>query len=544
MSTRARISLFALLAFYFLVELFYISRLPLAPDEFHFLYQISELGFRAPYTEIQPYKTLLGQYYQSFVLLFTSDEWTAIFWIKIQMALSVVIVFAWGSFYLSRLFNPKSVLISLALLVSMSTFLERSSDLRVDMLTSLVGFVGLCLLLDRKLILAGFFAGLSFLISQKGIYFCIASVVSVFVVSFYSRELRAKAFCFLLVLFLPIFAYLFYWSLDASFSRVFEMVFSRHLYIVFQDIYGSLGHYWFQTLSRNPFFYLLALVSLYLLLNKSRNNQLRDYEIILLFYGSCMVFLCALHKQSWPYFFVLLIPSLFVLNIYTVEIFAKKRVFYVSLIAFGVFYPLLRVPHLLKRDNGFQREMLRVSAEILEKDERYFAGFDYLLDNKQSLHKFSWLDRARLLEIHSFSPLKHKEVLAKFEKNPAKFILTNYRISSLPRVYKEQFFKSYVHFYGNIHTYAPLIKKGQGSFRLAYSGKYRVTQVDQGADYSSIMLGGVSYGLGDVLELKKGIHRADLSHRTRLVLQFEEEKLQLREEFRNPAKFFDNVYEY
>ena len=58
-----------------------------------------------------------------------------------------------------------------AALFAMSTFLERAAELRVDMLTSLAGLVSFVLLLSRRYALAGLACGLSFLISQKGVYF-------------------------------------------------------------------------------------------------------------------------------------------------------------------------------------------------------------------------------------------------------------------------------------------------------------------------------------------------------------------------------------
>ena len=60
----------------------------------------------------------------------------------------------------------------------MSTFLERSSVLRVDMLTAWIGLFSLLFLLDRRFVISGALAGLSFLVSQKGLYFNLAAAAA------------------------------------------------------------------------------------------------------------------------------------------------------------------------------------------------------------------------------------------------------------------------------------------------------------------------------------------------------------------------------
>lgn len=542
---------------YLCLQILYILNLPLAPDEFHFLHKLRELHFRNPYSEIQPYKTLLGQYFQSIVLLWTTNEWCAITFIKLQNAISVILVFAWVFFYLRKMFKPEALLLSLALLFAMSTFLERSAELRVDMLTSLAGLVGFSFLLNRRLLLAGVFASLSFLVSQKGIYYCIASVISVLLLSFSlkeDKEFQAQAKVFLIALCLPVALYLAYWSSRSNFFDVMEMTFFRHLKLVFGDIYGFFFRYWKQTLFRNPIFYLLALFSLRLLVREVRLKKAGYRELALLFYGSAIILLSILHKQAWPYFFVIFLPTLFLLNTYALESWQKlelsksfRNVCLTILLVFGFLYPLMRVEVVLARENDFQKEMLKISKLILKENETYFAGFDFLMTHEQSMHQLSWLDRERLGQL-AFTPLRETErMVKKFAKKPPKFILKNYRLKKLSRPYQNFFSENYTYYYGSIHIYAPVVMPEESGFNLAYSGYYKVISERPwriGRGVTEIVKAGEEYALGEKLFLKKGWHKIKTDIALRFILQPEIDENLLSLEFGDKRKFFNRVYEY
>lgn len=542
---------------YFSLQLLYILHLPLAPDEFHFLHKLRELHFRNPYSQIQPYKTLLGQYFQSIVLLWTTDEWCAISSIKLQNAVSVTLVFVWVFFYLRKIFKPEALLLSLALLFAMSTFLERSAELRVDMLTSLAGLIGFSFLLNRRLRLAGVFAGLSFLISQKGIYYCIASATTIFLLSFVckeERDLRAQAKIFLIALCLPLVLYLAYWSSRSNFFDVVEMTFFRHLKLAFGDIYGFFLRYWKHTLFRNPIFYLLSLFSLRLLVREVRLKKAGYRELVLLFYSSAIILLSVLHKQAWPYFFVMFLPTLFLLNTYALESLQQleltkpfRNSCVVILLVFGFLYPLMRVQVVLARENDFQKEMLKVSKRILKENETYFAGFDFLMTHEQSMHQLSWLDRERLGQL-ALTPLKETvRRVTKFEKNPPKFILNNYRLKKLSRPYQNFFSKNYTYYYGSINIYAPVVMPEEAGFNLAYAGYYKVVAEQPfqlGRRGTEIVRNGEEFPLGEKLFLTKGWHKIKTDIALRFILQPEIDESVLKLEFGDKRKFFDRVYEY
>ena len=93
------------------------------------------------------------------------------FWLAL---INAAAIFA-STLALTSIFSPPAALVGQLLLISVTTFLERSSEIRVDMLTAWFGLASFLLLLKRRWSIAGLLAGASFLVSQKGIYYMVAA---------------------------------------------------------------------------------------------------------------------------------------------------------------------------------------------------------------------------------------------------------------------------------------------------------------------------------------------------------------------------------
>src|SRR5207253_1503906 len=100
------------------------------------------------------------------LLQFPYSTWTNLLLVKYEMALLTAAVLFLAAWMLRSVFDRRAVLVSLALLLAMSTFLERSAELRVDMLTGLAGLLSFVLLVRGWPAASGLLAGLSFCISQ------------------------------------------------------------------------------------------------------------------------------------------------------------------------------------------------------------------------------------------------------------------------------------------------------------------------------------------------------------------------------------------
>ena len=148
----------------------------------------------------------------------------------------------------------------------MTSLVEWAIEIRLDMLTALFGFVSLLLLLDRRIALAGVVAGLSFLISQKGTMYALAGGIALLgcLATHRDRRLIREVLVYGTCVVLPIGLYVLYWSLIASLPQVCKTTFAEptQLAVITTSAHGFAVYQscWLETLARNPFFYVCALL--------------------------------------------------------------------------------------------------------------------------------------------------------------------------------------------------------------------------------------------------------------------------------------------
>ncbi len=479
----------ALLCFVYLgIELVYIARLPLVMDEFQGASAVYRLTSEIPYADFKPYKTVLGYYLQLPPMLLSSDPWLQMMLVKQAMALVTACSIFFAARKLSKHFSSLSILLATLMLVSMSTFLERSASLRVDMLTSLFGLFGLIYLLDRRLLLAGVLAGVSFLVSQKGIYFILCGGFALGTHWLFQRRYRSEftdCLRFTCAACAPIALYFLFWAVVTSAGTVAHEVLLRNQHIALTQMY-DIRHFWFQTLGRNPFFWALAFLSMGQIV-VFRNRDVAEGDSLgglgisyrdwtLLTYGAALLGLGLWHKQPWPYFFVLLIPTAWILiaafydfSIRRWNAFSALALLIVVLL--GVVYPARRIPTVLGRDNSLQRSSVSIANEILEEGGSYLAGVSMLHTRRQMPVEFSWLDARRLSRVAARDP---REVIERIAADPPKLLITNYRIRNLPGPVLGYLAANYAPYVGNILLYAPTIQAGASEHGVLFAGNYLI----------------------------------------------------------------------
>lgn len=534
------------------LQVLYILKRPLVMDEFQNAFATHRFAEQVPYRDFAPYKTVLGYYIQLPALVALEGTWWPLLAVKLQMAAFVTLALAFAALRLGRRFNPRAVLLGLGLLIVMSTFAERAAALRLDMLTGLLGLASLILLLDRRYLLAGLATGLSFLISQKGIFYVFAGNVGIALCWLYAertvRQLRGWL-AFNLAALAVLVAYVGFWSGWASFEEVIRSTFFSHADITFSRLYDNMLQYWSQTLSRNPLFYLLALLGLKRLAEGSPSHLGRWRQVLLAAYGATLIGLSAIHRQPWPYFFVLLIPTLWILLVAYLDaempLWPDRTAWHrgalaSALVGLGFLLPLSRLPANLARDAGFQRSMIRLTDRLLENDESYFAGTELLLDRPQALATLSWLDvpRARAL---AQTPIYELERLRrKLEESPTKLVIYNYRIYALPTILRNHLDRTYSPWWGNIAIYAPTI--GPGSYRidLRFAGTYELVGPAGGV----LTIDGRLFAAGEHLELDQGPYEVESPGTFRLRYIPLDVDDYLDPEFRDVQSFFPEVYTY
>jgi len=495
----------ALGLWYAVIQLLYVSTMPLVMDEFAGAEAVHRLTAGIPYRDFVPYKTVLGYYLQLPALLLGSDSWSMTICVKYEMVLINTACLLGASALLARHFRRAAVALGLLLLVCMSTFLERSSDLRVDMLTAWFGLFSMLALLRRRACVAGLLAGASFLVSQKGAYYMLAGGLALGVYWLCAERSRRRlidAAAFTACALAPVLLYLAAFELlGRAAGSVSSQVVTAHSAVVFDNLYPTVRKYWFQTVERNPFFYGAMLLALGRAFG-ARHGGFREW--LLWVYGGTIIAGCVWHRQPWPYFFVILVPTAWVLiaSLFDGELrragrFSVPLLLVMALI--GVGWPLRRVPVVLERDQGAQRNAVRLVEAITEGDEKYLAGVDMVLGRRQP-GGLAWLDRARLGRVKKAGG---KAVINRLEEDPPKALIMNYRLHALPRPVKSYFAANYRRLHGNVHVYCPTLPASKSEWYVPFDGDYRVRQSGKKAP-ASVFVDGEEVRRGRVLELWKG----------------------------------------
>ena len=529
------------------LALAYALRQPLVMDEFQGAAVVSWLRSQLPYHDFAPYKTVLGYYLQLLPLSLGGDLWSSLLSVKIFLVILNVAAMYGVARRLARHYRPAAVVLGTWLLAGMSTFLERSGELRVDMLTSLCGWFSLLALLERRAALAGLLAGTSFLVSQKGVYFGLAAGAALawdLAVVRRDRAALRDALAFGAAALAPIAAYLAVWSALSSPDAVLRATFLAHRDIALEDLY-EIRHFWFQTWLRNPYFYAVAVLGLGIAYQRRSADDAGYRDRVLWVYGAVLGALCLWHKQPWPYFFVLLIPTLYVLAVvfFDAELRRTGRLggaFAALYLLLGLAWPLARVPGVLQRSNAFQRQQVLLGEQLLAPDDTYLAGLEMIHTRRQSLRELRWLDAPHLGALARRSDADLGSLVEELRAAPPKLLVWDYRLAALPGPLRRALEAGWLPFYGNLRLYAPRLPTGAQEFRLAFSGSYLLA-APSGAH---VAVDGVALEPGRPVTLDAGLHRGESDTEYRLAWLPDSGELRLDPAFRQPRPLFDDVYAY
>ena len=413
-----------------------------------------------------------------------------------------------------RRFAPAAVVAALATTLAMSDFLERSADLRVDLLTSVVGFLGLIALLAARPLLGGALSGAAFLVSQKAAYALVAGAVGLALEALARRERRElmAPLRFGLGATAAVAAYLGFWSLFVAPERVIRATFFAHGQIAFGDLYRGIRRtFWLQTLERNPAFWALAALALIVLVRQAwRDPRDPRRPALLAAYGATLLSLGVWHRQPWPYFFVLLVPTVFVLHAALFDLVApawtklspgRRWAAGLLLAFFALGWPLARLPVNLGRDASAQAATVRLGEALLPEGESYLAGLDLLWRRVQSPPELAWLDQVRLRALRRASATEIAAIREALERRPPRLLIANARLQSLPRPLLASLGRRYQPLHGNLLGYAPLVEPPGAGIDWPLAGRFRVERASPG----SVRIGGREVGEGEELELRPGL---------------------------------------
>ena len=535
--------LLAILAFYVAVSVAYVFLFPRVMDEFATASSALDAVQQVPYRDYCPPKTVLGYYELAPLLLLIDDSWTAVTAVKLELVLLVAVALFITGRILRRFAGERAVLASLALLVVMSTFLERSMELRTDMPCALLGLASLLLLMTRRTLLAGVVCGLTFLTTQKGIYFVAAAEVAL--ASIWIRDRTWPAFREWLLLnaggAATAAAYIALWSIVASPAAIVRCFYNPVAVAnAVVSIYRIRAHYWTQTLVRNPFFYALAAAALLYFILPWLQRRVEHPLSVVLPYAWVMTAAAIWHKQPWPYFFVNLVSTLFVLNTFLIsELIARARrdmlrAFAVTAIALGIAFPLLRLRITLRRDASMQKAMVTTAQRLLGPGEKYADGMGMLIHHEQPAQQFFWIDKPMIDYLWTLKRPELDWIAGQVDRGPTKLLIWNYRLEGLPIPLYEALQQRFAPLYGNIFYYAPVVQAPR--FSLGFNGTYLVDSP------APIVIDGNKVNPRAQLALRRGEH--SLSGGPARLRLLPESGIEADPRFMAPQDLFPAIYDF
>ncbi len=303
---------------YLIFQIIYIPYAALSVDEFWFAHHIYEYTTKIPYSDFLPYKTVLGYYLLSIPMYFYHTLLQPIFYIKDEIAIINTMLLAGASIWLSRSYNSKAIIYTILFIITHHLFLVYSVDLRVDMLTSWFGLISVLLLLSNRSILAGIFLAISFMISQKALWFFIATDIALGSYwLLYSRKARGilQSILFNLAVCLPIMFYVFFWSIQSDLTTVLNSVFHEGYTQSQITFYSDIYYYcWHAILSNGPMLVLLwPLTWIMLFVHSTEENQINPRRFFIAIYSTVMMLFILTYQQAFPYGMVFTIPVYFLI---------------------------------------------------------------------------------------------------------------------------------------------------------------------------------------------------------------------------------------
>jgi len=477
--TNFIIPLFCLL--YFIFELCYTQYAAIGPDEFWFAHHIYQYQHSLPYRDFSPYKTVLGYYILLIPMLFSHALLTPLLYIKNTIAAMNAIGLFVACLWLRRYFSLSAIIMAFLLLVFSQLFLGYSTDIRVDLLAYWCCLFSALCLFDKRFIFAGILIALGFLISQKALWYIVASNTALL----FSRHRLKDIIKFNTALIIVLSIYIAAWSIASSLHTVLNSVFHEAFLMYQLDAYSMYRRiYWTITITNNPLLFLLFPLTI-IALSKER--------LFIFIYAWTILALLILYKQVFPYYMIVIFPAfLFLYTEFFDKLLQQRFSLSASSMIIILFFASSYLMKLPANNNHYQKSMLMVTNKLLNDKSDYLAGIDYFYDRNQPIAGMQLLDLPALNYLYHPTPSLRNMMFASLNRAPdltiekaienikqshIKLYVNNYRIEQLPPAIKHYLSSEYEHFTGSIYLYAPTISSVYT--HIKFTGIYQVesTQV-------------------------------------------------------------------
>ena len=491
---------------YVAISTFYAFRVERNMDEFGGAWQILSMRHETPYVDFCPPKTVLSYYVYTPAIALTANIWNALTAARLETVALAAAALLFAALSLRRHLTDTAVGASLLLLVLMSNYLERSTELRADAISTIFGLIAIGFLLRDRPGLAGLSVALAFLSTQKGIYFVFAGEASVLAVMVRDRTRQAlrRALLYNAAGAATGAAYFAGWAALASPARLIACTFSSSARrIALGHTYSNMSNYWMQTLKQNPLIYVVAAVAVLTGVALWMRERGFNAVSVTIPFAAAQFALAAWHHEPFPYFFATLAPSLLAVNAIGIDRFLsmrKQRTVTVAAAAlfavFGIGLPLLNVARAQQHTNDYQHAIVNAAGQLLGPHDGYIDGVQMILDRRQPITDLAWIDLEQIRHLYSLSPAELTTLIHQIDAAQPKLLIWNYRMLALPPPLRSALEDRFLLLYGSIAIYAPTLRPGP--FAIPFDGDYELR--------SAAIIDGRTIEAHSVVPLRKGAH--------------------------------------
>ncbi|HET6942434.1 MAG TPA: hypothetical protein VFH89_09760 [Sphingomicrobium sp.] len=366
-------------------------------------------------------------------------------------------------------------------LLSFSNFIERIFRTIAEPLAVSFAVAALLVVLrsradrPRTVVLAGALSGLSFLATQKAVYFDVALGLALVADAALSRRYVAgfvRVALLVLGWLIPIAAYCLVFGGADPFPIARSLVFGP-VEVASSSIateYGGLRHYVAQTLLRNFPVYLFCFAGMVFELVRIR--QIVGGRRIALIFSMIVTALVFAHNQPWPYVFIMALPFMVLWSLVPLERLADNRSYLrlaLLVLSVGIAISFIRNVQYLRIDNNDQLALVERAESMLAPNEVYFDGIGMLPNRPET--STLWLDRHYVLK--TLREKQGSEAYRIFAEHPPKVLLWSYRMDAIEPVVGPLISGGYVQIAPNLRMAGRRLIRGEPtSFDVPVAGRY------------------------------------------------------------------------
>ncbi|MEO0372592.1 MAG: hypothetical protein AAF231_14125 [Pseudomonadota bacterium] len=342
-----------------------------------------------------------------------------------------------------------AVIAVLLLLLSVSTYMERSFRLRSETPAILFAALSLWVVLKdglpslRAVVAAGALTGCAFLCTQKAVYFNGSLGVALFVVFWKEAGVIAalRASAALIVGWIG--AILVYCLLmgGADVVAVLRQTFlgPAELAATGGSLYDGLERFIYQTLLRNLPLY--AIFAAGLVLTLAQAHTLPPARLIAAIFTTIVTALVFAHNQPWPYIFAMCLPfcALWAPVLWDRLMTANPARQRLAPIVVGLLVAMTfpRNVDYLDHSNHVQLSVIQAAEEIIGWDGTYFDGIGMLPTSYDTPRR--WLDAPAIAAIEA----NPAPLMTALRDTPPDLIIESYRTDNMPAAFTEWIAENY-----------------------------------------------------------------------------------------------------